>query len=181
MFKKIAAVFFMVIFSSALWAKEVKTASTVKDEAGYVLLDKIISGFKTMAEKGSGGYESVNALLQGAMAEAKAARAQGKIDAPFFNRYHRVLVIAKLAIVDIPYDKEGILDEFIFREINSFIEDVTGERRTIDKGIDLAAAGENKRGIGFIAGAMAEELVNLHIYLDGQKNRPEILKKFGMK
>jgi hypothetical protein len=45
----------------------------------------------------------------------------------------------------------------------------------------LAAAGENKRGIGFIAGAMAEELVNLHIYLDGQKNRPEILKKFGRK
>ncbi len=181
MFKKIATVFFVVIFSSALWSEEVMTASSVKDEAGYVLLDKIISGFKTMAEKGSGGYENVNALLQDAMAEAKAARAQGKIDAPFFNRYHRVLVIAKLAIVDIPYDKEGILDEFIFREINSFIKDVTGERRTIDKGVDLAAAGENKRGIGLIAGAMAEELVNLHIYLDGQKNRPEILKKFGMK
>ena len=134
-----------------------------------------------MAEKGSGGYESVNALLQDAMAEAKAARAQGKIDAPFFSRYHRILVVAKLAIIDIPYDEEGILDEFIFREINSFINDVTGERRTVDKGVDLAAVGENKRGIGFIASALAEELINLHIYLDGQKNRPEILKKFGMK
>jgi hypothetical protein len=181
MFKKIAVVFFLMIFSSALWAEDVMTAPSAKDEVGYLLLDKIISGFKTMAEKGSGGYESVNSLLQEAMAEAKAARAQGKIDAPFFSRYHRILVVAKLAIVDISYDKEGILDEFIFREINSFINDVTGERGTVDKGVDLAAAGENKRGIGFIAGAMAEEIINLHIYLDGQKNRPEILKKFGLK
>lgn len=175
MFKKIILIFCVVIFSSALWAEDGAIAPSSKDEAGYLLLDKIISGFKTMAEKGSGGYESVNALLQEAMAEAKAARAQGKIDAPFFSRYQRVLVVAKLAIIDTPYDKEGILDEFIVREINSFINDVTGERGTLE------ATGENKRGIGAIAGAMAEELVNLHIYLDGQKNRPEILKKLGMK
>jgi hypothetical protein len=42
----------------------------------------------------------------------------------------------------------------------------------------LRAEGENKRGIGAIAGAMAEEILNLHIYLDGLKNRPELLKKF---
>jgi len=181
MFKKIAWLFFVLVFSTSLSAGNDATSPSAKDEAGYLLLDKIITGFKTMAEKGSGGYESVNSLLQEAMAEAKAARAQGKIDAPFFNRYRRLLVVAKLAIIDTPYDREGILDEFIFREINSFIDDVTGERRTVDKGVDLAAAGENKRGIGFIAGAMAEEIINLHIYLDGQKNRPEILKKFGMK
>jgi hypothetical protein len=181
MAKRIALFFFVVIFSAALWAEDGSRATSAKDESGYLLLDKIITGFKTMAEEGNGGYESVNALLQDAMAEAKAARAQGRIDAPFFSRYHRLLVVAKLAIVDTPYDKEGILDEFIFREVNSFINDVTGGQRTVDKGVDLAAAGENKRGIGFIAAAMAEEIINLHIYLDGQKNRPEILKKLGMK
>jgi hypothetical protein len=175
MLKKIVLVFCVVIFSSALWAKDSAIVPSSKDEAGYLLLDKIITGFKTMAEKGSGGYESVNNLLEEAMAEAKAARAQEKIDAPFFSRYRRLLVVAKLAIVDIPYDKEGILDEFIVREINSFINDITGERGTLE------ASGENKRGIGSIAAAMAEEIINLHIYLDGQKNRPEILKKFGMK
>ncbi|MDH4270845.1 MAG: hypothetical protein OEW18_02590 [Candidatus Aminicenantes bacterium] len=175
MFKKIAWLFFVLVFSTSLSAGNDATSPSAKDEAGYLLLDKIITGFKTMAEKGSGGYESVNTLLQEAMAEAKAARAQGKIDAPFFNRYRRLLVVAKLAIIDTPYDREGLLDEFIVREINSFIDDVTGERGTLE------ATGENKRGIGSIAGAMAEELINLHIYLDGQKNRPEILKKFGMK
>jgi hypothetical protein len=175
MFKKIVLIFCVVIFSSALWAGDGAMAPSAKDEAGYVLLDKIITGFKTMAEEGSGGYESVNNLLQEAMAEAKAARAQGKVDALFFSRYRRLLLVAKLAIVDIPYDREGILDEFIVRETNSFIDDVTGERGTLE------ATGENKRGIGSIAGAMAEEIINLHIYLDGQKNRPEILKKFSLK
>jgi hypothetical protein len=175
MFKKIVLVLWLVIFSSALWAEDGAASLSAKDEAGYLLLDKIITGFKTMAEKGGGGYESVNALLQEAMAEAKAARDQKKIDALFFNRYHRLLLVAKLAIVDTPYDREGIMDEFIVQEINAFIDDVTGERGKVE------ATGENKRGIGSIAAAMAEELINLHIYLDGQKNRAEILKKFGMK
>lgn len=175
MFKKIVLILWIVVFSSALWAEDGAASLSAKDEAGYLLLDKIISGFKTMAEKGSGGYESVNNLLQEAMTEAKAARAQSKIDALFFSRYHRLLLVAKLAIVDIPYDREGILDEFIVQEINSFIDDVTGERGKVE------TTGKNKRGIGSIAGAMAEEIINLHIYLDGQKNRQEILKKVGMK
>lgn len=170
--KKIALVFFAGIFLSVLWANGDVSASAAKDEVGYVLLDKIIIGFQKMASEGSGGYEFVDKLLQEAMAEAKVARAQGKIDAPFFRRYTRMLLVAKLAIVNAPYDREGILDEFITREINSYIEDVTGE-----PGL-LRAEGENKRGIGAIAGAMAEEILNLHIYLDGLKNRPELLKKF---
>jgi len=175
MLKKTALVFCIVIFSAALWAEDGATTPAAKDDAGYVLLDKIVAGFKTMAEKGSGGYEGVNNLLEEAMAEAKAARAQGKIDAPFFSRYRRLLLVAKLAIVDSPYDREGILDEFIVREINSFVDDVTGERGSLE------AKGDNKRGIGSVAGAMAEEIINLHIYLDGLKQRPELLKKFGLK
>lgn len=171
MLKKIALVFLIGVFFSALWANEEVSAPAAKDEVGYVLLDKIIIGFQKMAREGSGGYEFVDNLLQEAMAEAKVARAQGKIDAPFFKRYTRMLLIAKLAIVNTPYDREGILDEFITREINSYIEDVTGELGS------LKAEGENKRGIGAIAGAMAEEILNLHIYLDGLKNKPELLKK----
>jgi len=175
MLKKIALVFFVGIFFSALWANGDVSAPAAKDEVGYVLLDKIIIGFQKMAGEGSGGYEFVDRLLQEAMAEAKVARAQGKIDAYFFKRYARMLLVAKLAIVNAPYDREGILDGFITREINSYIEDVTGEPGS------LRAEGENKRGVGAIAGAMADEILNLHIYLDGLKNKPELLKKFLQK
>lgn len=175
MLKKIALVFCVGIFFSALWANSDVSAPAAKDEVGYVLLDKIIIGFQKMASEGSGGYEFVDKLLQEAMAEAKVARAQRKVNAPFFKRYTRMLLVAKLAIVDAPYDREGILDEFITREINSYIEDVTGEPGSV------RAEGENKRGVGAIAGAMAEEILNLHIYLDGLKNKPELLKKFLQK
>ncbi len=173
MFKKIALVLCLGVLSATLWANEA-AAPAGKDDVGYVLLDKFVTGFKQMAEKGSGGYDVVNALLQESMAEAKAARAQGKIEAPFYRRYTRILLVAKLAIVDTPYDKEGILDHFIAGEINAFIEDVTGESGTVDP------KGQGKRGIGSIAGAMAEEILYLHAYLDGLKNRPELLKKFGL-
>jgi hypothetical protein len=176
MLKKSVLVLFVGIFAAALWAEDGATmAPAAKDGAGYVLLDKIVAGFKTMAEKGSGGYEGVNNLLEDAMGEAKAASAQGKIDGHFFSRYRRLLVVAKLAIIDSPYDREGILDEFIVREINSFVDDVTGEQGSLD------AKGENKRGIGSVAGAMVEEIINLHVYLDSLKTRPELLKKFGLK
>jgi len=175
MLKKIALVFLIGIFFSSLWANEDVSVPAATDEVGYVLLDKIIIGFQKMASEGSGGYEFVDNLLQESMAEAKVARAQGKIDAPFFKRYTRMLLVAKLAIINTPYDREGILDEFITREINSYIEDVTGELGS------LKTEGENKRGIGAIAGAMAEEILNLHIYLDGLKNKPELLKKFLQK
>jgi len=175
MLKKIALVFCVGIFFSALWANGDVSEPAAKDEVGYVLLDKIIIGFQKMASEGSGGYEFVDKLLQEAMAEAKVARAQGKIDAYFFKRYARMLLVAKLAIVNAPYDREGILDGFITREINVYIEDVTGEPGS------LRAEGENKRGVGAIAGAMAEEILNLHIYLDGLKNKPQLLKKFLQK
>jgi len=175
MLKKLVLVLLIGVFSAVLWAEDGAATPAAKDEAGYMLLDKIFAGFRTMAQKGTGGYEYVNNLLEEAMAEAKAARAQGKIDAPFFSRYRRLLVVAKLAIIDSPYDREGILDEFIVREINSFVDDVTGEKGSLE------AKGENKRGIGSVAGAMADEIINLHVYLDGLKTRPELLKKFGFK
>lgn len=175
MLKKLVLVLLVGVFSTVLWAEDGSTTPAAKDEAGYALLDKLVSGFKIMAEKGIGGYEYVNNLLEGCMAEAKVARAQEKIDAPFFSRYRRLLVVGKLASVDSPYDREGILDDFIVREINSFIDDVTGEKGSLE------AKGENKRGIGAVAGAMVEEIINLYVYLDGLKTRPELLKKFGLK
>jgi hypothetical protein len=174
MLKRLVFTACIILLSAVSWAAEDTSTAAAKNEAGYALLDKIVAGFKTMAQKGSGGYESVNNLLEEAMAEAKVAKAQGKIDSPFFSRYRRLLEVAKLAIIDSPYDREGILDEFIVREINAFVDDVTGERGTLE------ATGENKRGIGAVAGAMAEEIINLHVYLDGLNTRPELLKKFGL-
>ena len=53
MFKRSVLVSFIVLFAAALWAGN-EAGTTAPGEAGYVLLDKIITGFKVMAQKGTG-------------------------------------------------------------------------------------------------------------------------------
>ena len=67
-------------------------------------------------------------------------------------------------------DPEGILDDYTLREMKRFIVDVTGE--------DADIPPPEQRGIGVIAGAISEEILNLIIYLDGQKNRGKLLEKY---
>jgi len=138
------------------------------DEAGYALLDKYILSFKQMAEEGTGGIEKVENALEGMMAEAKKDKAQGLIDPVFFNRYRRLLMITKLAIIE---DPEGILSPLIEREISEFIEDITGEKLNMG----------GKGGIGAMAGALAEEVINLHMYLDNKKNREKLMEELKKK
>lgn len=145
--------------------------SIVADEsAGVRLLDRLVMGFKTMAEAGAGGYDHVNTFLQDAMAGLKKAKEDNQVDAVFYMRYKRLLTTMKLAVIDTPYDPEGILDDFILREINTFIESVTGIRSE-----------REHRGIGAIAGAIAEEILNLHIYLDSKSDRAVLIKKYRLR
>ena len=132
-----------------------------------VLLNMVIDDFKTMAGEGTGGYEVVNTKMQTWMAEAKKAKSQGHIDSVFFRRFARMMMVIKLAIVPTPNDTEGILDSIIEREINLFIGDVFGEEPDL-----------KERGIGVIATALAEEILNLHLYLDTKDRREELKKKF---
>ncbi len=99
------------------------------------------------------------------MADAKKARDQGSIDSVFFKRFNRLLMILKLAIVESP---EGILGPLVERELSEFVEDVKGEKLEI----------KGTKGIGVIAGATAEEIINLHLYLDSRKDRDKLMEEF---
>jgi hypothetical protein len=137
-------------------------------QAGYVLLDKVISTFKGMAEKGSGGRDKVNSALEEMMADAKKAKDQEQIDPVFFNRYNRLLMVLKLLLVE---DEEGILGPVIEREVGEFVKDV--------EGIKLDSPG--KEAIGQVSEAIADELVNLHLYLDNIEKKQELKEKLWEK
>jgi hypothetical protein len=140
-----------------------------KDEAAYALLDKLVLSFKDMAEKGAGG-EAVSDALNEMMASAKKAEVQGQIDPVFFRRFKRILIILKLAITA---DKEGILEPVIEREIEEFVKDIFGET-----GADVNKNGKPVIGIGQIAGAVAEEILNLRIYLDTKEEKMKLMEEY---
>ena len=142
-----------------------------KDEAAYALLDKLVLSFKNMAEKGTGGGEVVSNALNEIMTAAKKAEAQGQIDPVFSRRFKRILVILKLAIIE---DKEGILEPVIEREIEEFVKDVCGETAG---GVDKK--GKPTIGIGQIAGAVAEEILNLRIYLDTKEEKAKLMEEYS--
>lgn len=155
-----------------LWASfaQAKTESNGgTDEAAYALLDNLVLSFKDMAEKGTGGEVVSNALNE-IMAAAKKAEAQGQIDPVFTRRFKRILVILKLAITE---DKEGILEPVIEREIEEFVKDIFGET-----GADVDKNGKPIIGIGQIAGAVAEEILNLRIYLDTKEEKMKLMEEY---
>lgn len=127
-------------------------------------MDKVISTFKGMAEKGTGGREKVIPVLEEMMADAKKAKDQEQVDPVFFNRYNRLLMVMKLLLVE---DREGILRPVIEREVGEFVWDVEG----------IKLQGSGKKTIGFVSQAIADELVNLHLYLDNIEKRQELRKK----
>ena len=165
--KKSFILILLVLFSMNLWAGEADPAPDAKDTVGYILMVRVIDGFKKMAVGGSGGYDQVDSMIQKAMADAKAAKEQGKIDAHFFKRYNRILLIIKLAIIEKSYDSQGILDDLILHNINEFTEDITGEK-----------GNAQDWGIGMVAAALAEEILNLIIYLEGKDRKQELMNKF---
>lgn len=169
MFKKatiiVCALFLCVSISQAEMA-----GNGGEDEAAYALLDKLVLAFKNMAEKGTGGTEVVNNALNEIMATAKKAKAQGQLDPVFSRRFRRILVILRLAIVE---DEEGILEPLIKREIEDFVKDIYGEIA-----VDVDKKGKPAIGIGRIAGAVAEEILNLKIYLNTKEEKMKLMEEY---
>lgn len=170
MFRKIFIFGCLFVFGANLALAETPPRTSAEEEAGLALLESLVLSFSSMAEKGTGGYEIVNDVIQNLMSDLKKAEEEKKVDPVFFGRYHRMLVIIKLAIIDTPYDPEGILDVFIVRELKDFVNDVTGV------GADLPPP--EHRGVGAIAGAVAEEVLNLHIYLENKGKRASLIEYY---
>lgn len=169
--KRMFTAVFIFILAMGLFAEEKAVdVSAGKEEAGYALLESLVVAFGELARTGKGGFDDVFVVLQRQMAELKKAKVQGQINAFFYKRYHRILEILMLTIRKPEADPEGILDDYTLREMKRFIVDVTGE--------DADIPPPEQRGIGVIAGAISEEILNLIIYLDGQKNRGKLLEKY---
>lgn len=115
-----------------------------------------------MAAAGTGGREKVDSALSELMADARQALSEKKIDSVFFYRFNRLLMIIKLTIVE---DEKGILTPLIESEIEHFVLEKTGEKINMQEG-----------SIGTVAQAVAEGIIDLHLYLRTKPERQKILK-----
>jgi len=158
MLRKTTVLSCLLIFGLALAAAE-----NPDPRAGYAVLDSFVGMFQEMSQKGTGGFDVVDKALQKIMADVKKAKAEGKIDKIFYARMTRLLAVVRLAVQP---DPEIILGPYIQKEIAEFVREVTGEGMT----------GDGKRGIGAIAEAMAQEIINLRIYLETLPRRAELMK-----
>jgi len=138
------------------------TSALKDEEVGYVLLEQIVTMFQEMAATGTGGREKVDSALSGLMADARQALSEKKIDSIFFYRFNRLLMIIKLTIVE---DENGILKPLIESEIERFVLDKTGEKINPQEG-----------SIGTVAQAVAEGIIDLHLYLRTKPERQKIMQ-----
>jgi hypothetical protein len=161
MVKKISVFWFLPLFSLNLAAMD--NPAGPKEKAGYALLDLFITSFRDIVT--SGTPDALEPTLLKMASGLKKARETGEIDPVFYARLSRVLAITKLVIVP---DPGGMLGPVINRELLFFVHDITGE--------DLKREG-GAAAINQVANAIAEEILNLQIYLDTKDNREALRKK----
>ena len=159
----------LFFFFSGLYAVEtVRSDEAEVDKIGYELLDRFVGMFQEMAAKGTGGRDKIDKALQGMMEDAKNAFAKKQLDPVFFHRFNRILMVTKLTIVE---DQQGIFGPLIQQEVGSFVRDM--------KGIEAEVTG--KKAVGIVADAIAQGVLELHIYLDTKKDRLKLMKEWDKK
>jgi hypothetical protein len=141
------------------------TVPDQKVKAGYALLEMYIRSFQEMAAQGAGGAEVLEGHLAKMAKTLKQARDAGDIDLVFQARFARLLAMTKLFVRP---DPENILQPVIERELSLFLSHVTGE--------DVIQGG-GPAVLGQVANALAEEIINLQIYLDTKGAREALRKK----
>jgi hypothetical protein len=165
MFKKFVCLLVLILLAVPLLAEESSVAPLDK-KVGYALLDVISQTFHDMAMTGTTGrVEFVTQAIQKFMADARKAKEQNQIDAVFFVRYRRILAIIKLAVAP---DPEGILVPIFDQELARFVQEVLGEEYK----------GSGPEAIGQVAKAIADEIINLHLYLDDTEAKAKLWKSF---
>jgi hypothetical protein len=165
--KKIFSLFILILLAIPLVADD-PGAVPVDKKVGYALLDAIAQTFQEMAMTGTGGVEKVTQAVHQFMVDARKAKEQKQIDDIFFVRYQRILAIIKLAVAP---DPEGILVPIFDQELARFVREVLGEDW---KGSGPAA-------IGQVANAIADEIINLHLYLDNIETKEKLRKAWDEK
>jgi len=140
-----------VIFIFVLICGLMTQPALAADQAGYLLIDKLVVLFNQLARSQNASYQQVNTPITEMMVLAKQAKAEQRLDQQFFDRYARILRIIKLAIIE---DNAGILLPISGPECSAFVKDITGQK--VEGATNLAA----------LAQAITKELDNLKKYLD---------------
>jgi hypothetical protein len=156
---------FLAVCLSALSLAAFDGSPAPAAKAGYALLDQYVKCFQEMATRGTGGKDFLEPYLQKMAADMKKAREQNEIDLVFYTHFSRLLAMTKLLVEP---DPGKILWPIIDREAAGFIKDVTGEDPITSGGAPA---------IGQVANALAEEIVNLQIYLDTLDKRMGLRQK----
>ncbi len=138
-----------------------------KAEPGFVLLDRILVMFQKMAASGSGGREAVAKGLEDIFNEAVQAKTRAQIDPVFFRKFNRLLMIMRMNFLA---DSKGILQDAVNRLTADFVEEIAGVRPALDK--------DGMVGLGAMAGALAEEIVNLRLHLESRDRKAKLLEEW---
>lgn len=162
MLRKSICVSILILLAVPLLAEE-PGAAPLDKKVGYALLDAIGQAFREMAVSGSGGAEKVTQAVERFMVDAKRAKEQKQIDAVFFARYQRILAIIKLVVAP---DPSAVLGHMLDQELSRFVYDILGE--------DWKGSGPV--AINQVANAIADEVINLHLYLDDIETKEKLRK-----
>jgi hypothetical protein len=161
----ITGIVLLFVFFGTTAADQAQPIGTEEDKIAYELLDRYVSMFQEMAEKGTGGKDKVERALQGMMQDVKKVLTEKHLDPVFFHRFTRLLMVTKLTIVE---DQQGVFAHLIDQEVGAFVKDM--------KGVEAEVTG--KEAIGVVADAMAQAVLELHIYLDTKKDRLKLMEEW---
>lgn len=168
---RVLALIVLAVFAVPLLA-EVPDPAAFDKKVGSALLDGIARVFHEMAVRPSGSKEDrqkqIEDYLISSMGEARKAKEQKQIDAVFYARYQRLLGVIKLVMAP---DPGGILVPIIDQELKRFITEVLGEEYQ----------GKGSGAIGQVANAIADEMVNLRLYMDNVEIKARLRKEFDEK
>jgi hypothetical protein len=143
-----------------------------EENAGYALLDSLLVAFKELADQREAVMERTNTSLGEMAREAQRAEAQGQIDAVFFKRFQRILVVIKCLTTPIVKDEDGwFIKSLYFGAISKFVEDIEGEKFDIEK------VAQNE-AINKFTLAVSHEIIDLRIYLDNKEKREKLIEEY---
>jgi hypothetical protein len=151
------------------------------EQDGFQLLNRLVAlVVKSVAPGGGGGDVGQGVILLAK--DLKAAHQAKQIDDLFAVRYSRLLSAVRQAVI---MDPETLYWPMYRYAMVDFIEERTGRAPDWKKLLfivnDHGGAGV---GLGMIADAIMSEVVSLHIHLENQARRAEILQSYlekGMK
>lgn len=136
-----------------------RTFEITGEGVGYTLLNIVVKAFEGSEKLSPEDFrEKINKSIIYSSKESIKARAEGKIDDVFFERFTRVLRVIKLVMAN---DKETYL-------LNPLIESEVSKFESVG---DFSLSENENVGIGTVAGALAGELISLGKYLDKKSGK----------